>query len=161
LYSNLARSYRWAQARPLGHVSRLALTRAKPQIPQGAHPERNPPPSGQDENDGDDIGQPDATGERGYTRRVGAEIGTTVRGATVACIVCSGWFALHTVFASVHETSPAGLRLLVPEWRSVQVPALLLSAGALVATFRYRVGMFPLLGGCAALGVVYELTARG
>jgi len=48
-----------------------------------------------------------------------------------------------------------GLRLLVPAWRTLVVPALALSAAALVATFRFRVGLLPLLGTCAGIGVVY------
>ena len=65
------------------------------------------------------------------------------------------WFALHSLFREVREENVLGLRLLVPAWRTLVVPALALSAAALVATFRFRVGLLPLLGTCAGIGVVY------
>jgi chromate transporter len=70
------------------------------------------------------------------------------------------WFAVHAVFAQVDERAWHGVRLLVPRWDTVPVPALVLSLGALVAAFRYRVGLLPLLGACAGLGVLYWTLAR-
>ena len=65
------------------------------------------------------------------------------------------WFGLHVVFAEVAEHHVAGLRLLVPVWDTLNPVSLLLTAGALIAMLRYKVGMIPTLGSTAALGVLY------
>jgi chromate transporter len=67
------------------------------------------------------------------------------------------WFALHALFGRVIERPlPLGA-LDVPVWTSVNLPALLLTLAAAVAIFRFRVGMLPALGGCAAIGIVLRL----
>lgn len=92
-------------------------------------------------------------------RLLGAAL-SAITAAVVGVILHLGlWLGLHTVFAEVGERSVAGLRVLVPVWRSLDLPALLLTLGAFVAAFRFRVGMFQLLAGCAAIGAVYSLAA--
>jgi chromate transporter len=67
------------------------------------------------------------------------------------------WFALHALFGRVIERPlPLGA-LDVPVWTSVNLPALLLTLAAAAAIFRFRVGMLPTLGGCAAIGIVLRL----
>jgi chromate transporter len=65
------------------------------------------------------------------------------------------WFGLHVVFGQVDEVAVAGVRLFVPVWESVNLAALLLTAAALVAMLRFKVGMIPTLAGAAALGTAY------
>ena len=67
------------------------------------------------------------------------------------------WFALHTLFHEVHELTLLGLRLTLPDPRSLDVPALMLTATALLAVFRLKLGMLTVLGACSALGVAYHL----
>ena len=67
------------------------------------------------------------------------------------------WFALHVLFAEVRDVSFAGLMLEVPVLRSVNVAALALTAVALFAVFRLKLGMVPVLGGCALLGLLYGI----
>ena len=67
------------------------------------------------------------------------------------------WFALHVVFSRVAETRFGPLRLFVPEWGSIDLAAAALSALALVATFRFRLGMLPVFGVCALLGLGWSL----
>jgi chromate transporter len=67
------------------------------------------------------------------------------------------WFSLHTLFAQVVEWHGYGLRVAVPVLSSVNVPALVLSAVAMIAMFRFKVGMLATLAGCSALGVIYYL----
>src|SRR6185295_8983133 len=43
------------------------------------------------------------------------------------------WFALHTIFGEVRETAAFGLRLWLPVWQTVQLPSLVLAAGAAIA----------------------------
>ena len=65
------------------------------------------------------------------------------------------WFGLHIVFGEVNEVRVAGMRLFVPVWESVNLAALFLTAGALVAMLRFKLGMIPTLAGAAALGTLY------
>jgi len=65
------------------------------------------------------------------------------------------WFGLHVVFAHVGETHVAGLRLLIPDWGTLNIVSLLLTASALIAMLRFKVGMIPTLATTAALGVLY------
>jgi chromate transporter len=65
------------------------------------------------------------------------------------------WFAVHVAFARVEEVRTAGLRLLVPDWRTLDVAALAIGVAAAFALFRLRWGMIPTLLSAAAGGVVY------
>jgi chromate transporter len=69
------------------------------------------------------------------------------------------WFALHTIFAEVEETTAGGLRLWLPVLRTVQLPSLVLAAAAAIAMFRFKVGMMPTLAASALLGSGYFLLA--
>jgi len=68
------------------------------------------------------------------------------------------WFALHTLFAAVHETARGPIYLTVPTLASVDVPALLLAGGALAALVRLRIKHVWVLAGAAATGLAIQLT---
>jgi chromate transporter len=63
------------------------------------------------------------------------------------------WFGLHTLFGQVDERHVHGLILQAPILDSLNVPALLLSAAAMLALFRFKVGMIPTLIGCSIAGI--------
>jgi chromate transporter len=68
------------------------------------------------------------------------------------------WFAVHTVF---RETWPVRFGVFsfdAPVLASVDPWAFLLAAAALVAMFRFKVGMIPTLAGCSGAGVALYLT---
>jgi len=65
------------------------------------------------------------------------------------------WFALHTLFAQIVEWHGYGLRIGVPVRSSVNWPAVVLSLAAMVAMFRFKVGMFATLAVCSAAGMAY------
>lgn len=67
------------------------------------------------------------------------------------------WFGLHVVFAKVAETHAGVLRLWVPELASLDVSALVLSLGAIIAMLRFHMGMVPVLATCAGLGVALRV----
>nr|WP_163502470.1 chromate efflux transporter [Halomonas socia] len=67
------------------------------------------------------------------------------------------WFGLHVIFAEVEEWRALGARLLIPDLASLEPLALLLSAAAMLAIFRFKIGMLTVLGGCALLGVLFSL----
>jgi chromate transporter len=62
------------------------------------------------------------------------------------------WFALHTLFGKVVPVP--GLALELPVLATVDPWALALSAAAMLAIFRFKVGMIPTLAACAAAGVL-------
>ena len=64
------------------------------------------------------------------------------------------WFALHTLFGELRTLERWGVRLLVPVPASLDVAALAIAAGAMVALFRFRAGMLPTLGAAALAGVL-------
>ena len=80
---------------------------------------------------------------------------TAITAAVVGVILnLALWFAIHTLFGQVR---PVTRTLDLPVLASINIPAALLAAGALVAVFRFRVGMLPVLGSCALIGAVYVL----
>lgn len=71
------------------------------------------------------------------------------------------WFALHVLFAEVRQVDAIGLSLDVPVLASVNLPALVLTVAALLAVFRFKAGMIPVLAACAGAGVLYRLATAG
>ena len=71
------------------------------------------------------------------------------------------WFALHVLFAEVAEVRFGGMMLELPVLRSINVAALALTAVALVAVFRFKLGMASVLGGCALLGLAHGAATGG
>jgi chromate transporter len=67
------------------------------------------------------------------------------------------WFALHTLFAQVIQIHGYGLSVGVPVLASVNWPALVLAAAAMVAIFRFKIGMIPVFAASCFAGVVYYL----
>ena len=82
---------------------------------------------------------------------------STITAAAVGVILnLAIWFSLNTLFHTVAEYHSHGLRLLLPDWRTVDLAALLLAVAAKLAVFRYRVGMLPTLLGGVLLGILYQ-----
>jgi chromate transporter len=64
------------------------------------------------------------------------------------------WFSLHFLFRSVEARKVGPLQLDLPEWASLDPIAALLSAAALLAVFRFKLGVLPVIGGAAAAGLL-------
>jgi chromate transporter len=67
------------------------------------------------------------------------------------------WFALHTWFRDAYRVKGLGLSFDVPIVSSADPWALLLSVAAMIAIFRFKVGMIQTLLACSAVGVVLHL----
>ncbi len=81
---------------------------------------------------------------------------SAITAAVVGVIVnLALWFALHTLFRDLVPVRDFGLHLDVPVWSSINWPAAVLTAAAIVAIFRFRVPMLATLGGCAVAGLVW------
>jgi chromate transporter len=84
----------------------------------------------------------------------------TITAAVVGVVLnLAVWFALHVLFAEVREVPVLGLTLDVPTLASVNVASLVLTVAALLAVFRFKVGMIPVLAACSGLGVLYHLAS--
>ena len=69
------------------------------------------------------------------------------------------WFALHVLFGELYEVRALGLRLDVPVLASVNLASLMLTLGAVLAVFRFKIGMIPVLVACSVAGILYGLAA--
>jgi chromate transporter len=102
------------------------------------------------------LGAPFVEALRGNRALAGALAAITA--AVVGVILnLAVWFALHVLFAELRELRALGMTLDVPIPSSLRVASLVLTAGALLAVFRFEVGMIPTLCACAGLGVLYHL----
>ncbi len=102
------------------------------------------------------LGAPAIERLRG-NRLLGAALGAITAAVVGVILNLAVWFAIHTVFDVVGEVRVAGVRLLVPQWHTLDVPALALAAVAAVAIFRLRLGVMRTLGLSAAVGLVLAL----
>jgi chromate transporter len=86
---------------------------------------------------------------------------TTITAAVVGVILnLAVWFGLHVLFGELREARALrdfGIGLEVPVLNSVNIPSLVLTIDALLAVFRFKVGMLPVLAGCAIVGLLYGL----
>jgi chromate transporter len=83
---------------------------------------------------------------------------STITAAVVGVVLnLAIWFALHVLFAEVREVHMLGMSVDVPILASVNIPSLLLTAAAVLAMFRFKIGIIPVLATCSVAGVVYYL----
>src|ERR671910_137372 len=86
----------------------------------------------------------------------------TITAAVVGVVLnLAIWFALHVLFAEVNEVRALGMTVDVPVLSTVNVPSLILTSGALLAVFRFKLGMIPVLAASAGLGMLYHLATAG
>jgi chromate transporter len=67
------------------------------------------------------------------------------------------WFAMHVIFARTFVVQVPLLHLTLPDVTSISWPALVLALAAIVATFRFKVGMIPVFAASSLAGVLYFL----
>lgn len=64
------------------------------------------------------------------------------------------WFAIHTLFAQVTVKHALGMTLQIPALSSLDPWSLVLSVAAMIALFRFKLGMMTTLAGCCIAGIV-------
>ncbi len=64
------------------------------------------------------------------------------------------WISLHTLICEVRTFTIGVADLLIPVFATLDWRALAIAGGAMVAMFRYKVGMLPTLGAAAVAGVI-------
>lgn len=84
---------------------------------------------------------------------------TAITAAVVGVVLnLAIWFALHVLFREVGTFEGAGLHVAAPQLKSIDLAALVLTAAALLAVFRFRVGAIPLLVAASVLGLALSST---
>ena len=79
---------------------------------------------------------------------------TAITAAVVGVILnLAVWFGLHLLFDDLRAVAMPGLRLELPVWSSLSLPAAVLSLAALVAVFGVRAGPVTVLAGSAFGGL--------
>ena len=63
------------------------------------------------------------------------------------------WFAIHAIFREVLPFASGAVRLDMPVLSSIDLWALAISAAAIVAMFRLKIGIFTTLGAASAAGI--------
>jgi chromate transporter len=63
------------------------------------------------------------------------------------------WFGLHTLIGEVRDQHVGALILRLPVPGSYNVAALVMALAAIVAMFRFKIGMIATLLGCAVAGI--------
>jgi chromate transporter len=90
---------------------------------------------------------------RGAARQQGAQ-----RRAFGVILNLAIWFALHTVFRETIPVQSYGLAFERPVLASVDPWALALCVAAIIAIFRFKVGMITTLLACCGAGIILHLT---
>jgi len=67
------------------------------------------------------------------------------------------WFALHTLFGELQTVSVFGASIDIPILSSLNAASLVLTAAAIAAVFRHKIGVIPVLAGCSTAGILYTL----
>lgn len=67
------------------------------------------------------------------------------------------WFTLNTIFGSLWDVHLLGARLQIPVLTTVDIPALAIAFVAMLALFRFKIGMISTIALCAALGAAYHI----
>jgi chromate transporter len=102
------------------------------------------------------LGAPYIETLRGH-RALAAALSSITAAVVGVILNLSLWFGLHVVFREVEETHLGPLRLFVPSIGSLDVAAAALSALAMLAMFRFHLGLPKTLAGCALLGATWKL----
>ena len=70
------------------------------------------------------------------------------------------WFSLHTLFSTVTEVQTFGMRLLIPQWGTLDLACAVIAAGAFLLLFRFKRGMITTLASSTFAGLIYYLVFR-
>jgi chromate transporter len=83
---------------------------------------------------------------------------TAITAAVVGVILnLALWFALHTLFGELRPFRLGPIAFDLPQVASLNLAPLALTAAAMIAIFRFRLGPLPVLAGCALAGILLYL----
>jgi chromate transporter len=103
------------------------------------------------------LGAPFIEVMRGNQALIGAL--SAITAAVVGVVLnLAVWFAIHTMFRQVLPFRSHGIGFDTPVLSSIDPWAFALSVAAVVAIFRFRIGMLPTLAACSLAGVLLYLS---
>ena len=80
---------------------------------------------------------------------------STITAAVVGVMMnLAVWFGIHVIFKTVHQQPFQLWHLIIPEWRSVDIPSLIITIIAMVAMLRFKVKLIPILIGSSLIGIL-------
>jgi chromate transporter len=103
------------------------------------------------------LGAPFVEALRG-ARALGAALAAITAAVVGVILNLAIWFGVHVLFAEVREARFGPLTIDLPTLSTLNPASFGLAALAAVAAFRFKVGVVPLLLGCAAAGAALTLT---
>jgi chromate transporter len=71
------------------------------------------------------------------------------------------WLALNTIFGSLRDVYFLGAHLQIPIWNTINAASLFIAACAMLAIFRFKMGVIKIIGCSVGLGVIYNLLKWG
>ncbi|WP_336965608.1 chromate efflux transporter [Sphingobium aquiterrae] len=102
------------------------------------------------------LGAPFIERMRGNTALSGAL--SAITAAVVGVVLnLAIWFAIHTIFREVQPFAAGPLHFDMPVPASVDIWALAISAAAILAMFRLKIGIFTTLGGASVAGIALHV----
>jgi chromate transporter len=104
------------------------------------------------------IGAPFSERLRG-NRALGAALAAITAAVVGVILNLAIWFGLHSLFGQVRHVRAAPFALDLPVLSSLNLPALALTAAAMIAIFRYRIGTLWVILGSALAGMAWWLVA--
>jgi chromate transporter len=102
------------------------------------------------------LGAPYIEALRGH-RALHAALSTITAAIVGVILNLSVWLGLHVVFQTVHEHHLGPVRLFTPELATLDPAATALTVVAMLAMFRFHIGLAKTLALSAVLGVAYRL----
>jgi chromate transporter len=104
------------------------------------------------------LGAPFVEALRG-NRALGGALAAITAAVVGVILNLAVWFGLHVLFGELRAVEGFGMSLDVPVLATLDPVALVLMLAAILAMFRFKVGMFPVLAACSLAGVIYYLAA--
>jgi chromate transporter len=102
------------------------------------------------------LGAPFVEALRG-NRALGGALAAITAAVVGVILNLAVWFGLHVLFGKVRALEGFGMSLEVPILATIEPAAVVLMLAAVLAMFRFKVGMLPVLAACSAAGVLYFL----
>ncbi|TVQ60187.1 MAG: chromate efflux transporter [Phycisphaerales bacterium] len=93
------------------------------------------------------------------SRKAAAALGTITAAVVGVIANLAVWFAIHTLFRDVRETTLGPVRVHTPVLSTLDPAALAIAAVATVLIFRVKLSLLKTIAVCAALGIAWRLIA--
>jgi chromate transporter len=92
-------------------------------------------------------------------RSLGAALSAIAAAVVGVILNLAVWFSLHALFGTLTPFQGLGMNVIIPQPASVNWRALALSIAAMIAIFRFKIGMIPVLAVSCLVGVLWYLAS--